>query len=65
MPERMREQMEAPEVELPEMLQNSTLFPVLDRIGDVIRKIPFTNMKSMAERLKDGDLKSIVEELNP
>ena len=63
MPEGMREQMEAPEVELPAMLQNSTFFPLLDRIGAFIRSLPFSQMRSMADRLKDGDLKSIVEEI--
>ncbi len=64
MPDSMREQMEAPPVELPAMLQNSSLFPILDRIGAAIRSLPFAQMKSMAERLKDGDIDSIIEELD-
>ncbi len=64
MPDSMREQMEAPPVELPDMLQNSSMFPLLDRIGNVIRALPFAQMKSMAERLKDGDVDSIIEELD-
>ena len=63
-PESMRDQMDAPAVELPAMLQNSSLFPTLDRIGDFIRSLPFAQMKSMAERLKDGDIDSIIKEID-
>lgn len=42
-------------VELPGMLQNSTLYPLLDRIGDGLRALPFAKFRTMAERLKDGE----------
>jgi len=45
---------EAPE--LPAFYANSELYPVLEKIGNVIRAIPFSRLKSVAERLKDGDL---------
>ncbi|MBC6402504.1 MAG: CvpA family protein [Hyphomonadaceae bacterium] len=54
MPESMQDQMEVEAPELPVMLQNSTFFPLLDRIGDGIRALPFNRMKNCAERLKDG-----------
>ncbi len=63
LPREIREQMEAPPPELPTILQNSTLFPILDRIGDSIRALPFARMRSLADRIKSGDLSAISEEL--
>jgi membrane protein required for colicin V production len=63
LPKSMREQMEADPVELPAMLQNSTFFPLLDRIGDGIRALPFADMRSYAERIKDGDLDVLTDGL--
>jgi len=63
MPKSMKEQMEAEPAELPKMLQNSTFYPLLARIGDGIRALPFTKMRSYADRVKDGDIQSIVEEI--
>ena len=63
MPKSMKEQMEAPPAELPKLLQNSTFYPLLSKIGDGVRALPFTKMRSYADRVKDGDIKSIVEEL--
>ncbi len=63
MPRSMREQMEAPAAELPKMLQNSTFYPLLAKIGDGVRALPFTKMRSYADRVKDGDIQSIIEEI--
>lgn len=63
MPRSMREQMEAPAAELPKMLQNSTFYPLLEKIGDGVRALPFTKMRSYADRVKDGDIQSIIEEI--
>lgn len=63
MPKSMREQMEAPPAELPKLLQNSTFYPLLAKIGDGVRALPFTKMRSYADRVKDGDIQSIVEEI--
>lgn len=50
--------------ELPGPLKNSTLFPILDKIGDGIRALPIGHFKSAANRIKAGeDLKKIAEEL--
>ncbi len=64
MPRSMREQMEAPEAELPGMLQGSTFYPLLAKIGDGIRALPFARMKSYAERLKEGDLEGAANEIS-
>ncbi len=64
MPRSMREQMEAPEAELPGMLQGSTFYPILAKIGDGIRALPFARMKSYAERLKEGDLEGAANEIS-
>ena len=63
MPKSMREQMEAPPAELPKLLQNSTFYPLLTKIGDGVRALPFTKMRSYADRVKDGDIQSIIEEI--
>jgi len=63
MPRSMKQQMEAPEAKLPAMLQDSTFYPLLAKIGDGIRALPFAKMRSYADRIKDGDIESIVEEI--
>jgi len=63
MPRSMKEQMEAPAAELPKLLQNSTFYPLLAKIGDGIRALPFAKMRSYADRVKDGDIQSIIEEI--
>jgi membrane protein required for colicin V production len=53
------------EPELPKVFQGSTFFPLLERIGDGIRALPFSRMETLADRLKKGeDLGKIAEELN-
>lgn len=63
MPRSMKEQMEAPPAELPKLLENSTFYPLLAKIGDGVRALPFTKMRSYADRVKDGDIQSIIEEI--
>lgn len=63
LPRSMRDQLEAGPKELPALFQGSALYPLLDRIGNAIRALPFTDMRSYAERIKDGDLQSIAEEI--
>jgi membrane protein required for colicin V production len=63
MPKSMRDQMEAEPKELPEMLTNSTFFPLLDRIGDGLRALPFAKMKTYADRIKDGDIDGLSEDI--
>lgn len=63
MPKSMREQMNAEVKPLPAMLQNSTFYPLLNRIGDAIRALPFAKMRSYADRIKDGEFAELTEEL--
>jgi len=63
MPESMREQMEAPAKPLPDYLSNSTFYPLLNSIGNVIRSLPFAEMRSYADRIKDGELEGISREI--
>ena len=63
MPKSMQEQLEAEPAELPKMFQESTFYPVLAKIGGIIEGLPFAKMKSYADRIKDGDLESIAEEI--
>ena len=59
----MRDQLEAEPATLPGLFVGSTFYPLLDRIGAVIRALPFADMRSYAERIKDGDLDGIAEEI--
>lgn len=63
MPKSMRDQLDAEPAEMPGMFVGSAFYPLLDRIGDTIRALPFADMRSYAERIKDGDLNSIAEEI--
>lgn len=61
LPRSMREQMEAEPTPLPGYLQTSTTYPLLERIGAAIRGLPFADMRSYAERIKDGDLDGLLD----
>lgn len=63
MPKSMRDQLAADVEELPGLFVDSTFYPLLDRIGAVIRALPFADMRSYADRIKDGDLDGIAEEI--
>ncbi|MEM9600625.1 MAG: hypothetical protein AAF926_06355, partial [Pseudomonadota bacterium] len=63
MPKSMRDQLESEPEELPALFRNSTLYPVLDRIGDAIRALPFADMRSYADRIRDGDFEGLAEEI--
>lgn len=63
MPKSMREQMEQGPQELPPMFANSVFYPLLDKIGAGIRSLPLTQWKSYAERVKEGDIKGLSDEL--
>ncbi len=64
MPQSMRDQMEADPKPLPAMFEDSTFYPLLDRIGDAIRALPFAKMRSYADRIKDGELQELLEEID-
>jgi len=63
-PKSVRDLLTVKEVELPFFLKDSTFYPLLNKIGDGIRLLPFARIKSIAERLKDGDIPDL-NELNP
>jgi uncharacterized membrane protein required for colicin V production len=63
MPQSMRDQLEADPNELPGLFVGSVFYPTLDRIGDAIRALPFADMRSYAQRIKDGDLDGVAEEI--
>lgn len=64
-PKKWRDMLEKDEeVKLPAMFENSTFYPILDRIGDGLRALPIGKFKTMAERLKDGEnLSDIAEDI--
>lgn len=63
MPKVMRDQMEGDIKPLPEMLTDSTFYPLLDKIGNGLRALPFAKVKTYAERIKDGDIEGLTEDL--
>jgi len=63
-PPSIRDMFEQDEPELPAMFQDSTFYPVLEKIGDAVRALPFAKMRTMADQLKDGDLSFIEDEIN-
>jgi len=63
MPKSMREQLEAEPKPLPNLLQDSTFYPLLNKIGGAIRALPFAKMQSYADRIKEGDFEAIAEDL--
>jgi len=60
----MAEEYGAPTPELSGMLEGSTLYPILDKIGEGIRALPFSRLKSASERLKEGDIEGAIEEID-
>jgi len=63
-PKDMREWLEAPPPELPKFLQGSTLYPLLDTIGAGLRTLPFAKVRSTADKLRTGDLETILKGLS-
>ena len=63
MPPGMREQIEADPAELPSMFANSVFYPLLDKIGVGIRSLPFTKWKTYAERIKEGELEGVGQDV--
>jgi len=63
MPKSMRDQMETDPKPVPDMLANSTFYPLLDKIGAGLRALPFAKVKTYAERIKDGDIDALSEEI--
>ena len=53
-PPDIRERLLTPQQELPEWLESSSTYPILERIGDVIRTLPFGEMREAADDLRDG-----------
>lgn len=51
----VQKQLNAAAPQLPSMLSSSTFYPLLDRIGDGIRALPFAKAKSLADRISDGE----------
>jgi hypothetical protein len=63
MPKSIRDQMEAEPKPLPEMLANSTFYPLLASIGNGLKALPFAKAKTYAERIKDGDLQGLSDDI--
>ena len=64
-PQSIRDAFSDREPELPKVFQNSTFFPLLEKIGDGIRALPFSRMETLADRLRKGeDLGKIADEIN-
>jgi membrane protein required for colicin V production len=62
-PQSFQDQMEKGITPPPEYLANSTFYPMLNNIGNMIMKLPFAEMRSYADRIKDGDIDGIRREI--
>ncbi|GGX58463.1 hypothetical protein GCM10011309_04740 [Litorimonas cladophorae] len=63
MPKSMRDQMESEPKPLPDMLAESTFYPLLNKIGAGLRALPFAKVQTYAERIKDGDIDGLSQDL--
>jgi len=54
-----RQQLMDPSQSLPDWLESSTTYPILERIGDWIRALPFADVKAAADELRDGEIPSL------
>ena len=59
-PPSIKKMLEPKDIKLPFFLKNSSFYPLLDKIGDGIRLLPFARIKSLAERLKDSNIPDII-----
>ena len=48
-----------PSQSLPEWLESATTYPILERIGDWIRALPFAQVRAAADDLREGELPSL------
>ena len=55
-PEDIRERLLSPRQSLPEWLESSTTYPILERIGDMIRALPMADIRTAADELRDGEI---------
>jgi len=60
-PKDIRDWLEKPPPELPGFIQGSTLYPLLDKIGDALRTLPFANVKEAAGSISAGDVVKAME----
>jgi len=64
-PDDIRERLLEEQQSLPEWLESSTTYPILENIGDALRTLPFADVKQVAEDLKDGELPDILDSEEP
>ena len=55
-PPDIRERLLAPRQSLPDWLESSSTYPILERIGDMIRALPLADFKTAAGDLREGEL---------
>jgi len=60
-PDDIREELLGAQTTLPDWLESSSTYPILERIGDMIRTLPFADIKDAANDLKDGDIPDILQ----
>ncbi len=64
-PQSIRDAFSDREPELPKVFQGSTFYPLLEKIGDAIRALPFSHMETFADQLRKGeDLGKIADQIN-
>ena len=60
-PDDIREELLDAQTQLPDWLESSATYPILERIGDAIRALPFADIKAAANDLKEGEIPEILQ----
>ena len=55
-PEDVMEDLRARTQSLPDWLESSSTYPILERIGDWIRALPIADIRTAADELRDGEI---------
>lgn len=63
-PKDVRDWLEKPPPELPGFIQGSTLLPLLDKIGDGLRRLPFADVKERADDMIAGETARMIEDFS-
>ena len=58
-PADIRERLLAPQQSLPLWLESSRTYPILETVGDLIRTLPFADIRGAADDLREGELPTL------
>ena len=62
-PDDIRERLLTPQQELPQWLESSTTYPILETIGDELRRLPIADIRDAADDIRDGEFPDALEDI--